>query len=185
MILAAVLLLAAGAADEAQPTPHGLLVPQKPARVGGTVRTGVGSAAVRSEVFQHPGGGGATYSFRVDYTASVAWTLTENKACVWGRCLTTCNQAFSKRMLSRKLWWLAPDGPPVLAEDTPNEREYTGGTASFRGPCAFVSAEQINREVNARLRPRQFAEEMAKDRPAVAESADEFLARFAGRTPTR
>ena len=147
-------------------------------------RTGTVSSAIHSEVLKRTVGG-LTQSFRVDYTASLQWSLADKKVCLWGHCHATCDVVITSRVLSRKLWWLPSDGAPVLAEDAPNQREYSGGATPYGGACTGVSDADIARAASDRLRPHQFAEELIQDRELVGLAADSYLARYPARTPSR
>ena len=138
-------------------------------------RSGQVSALIHSETFRRALNG-KPQQFRVDYTASLNWALVERKACFVGRCRTVCDLTISHKVLSRQLWWLPTGLAPVLAENTPAQREYSGGVVNFNRTCPSVSDRDVARGANDRLRPYQFADEMIKDRAPMAKAADDYLA---------
>lgn len=138
-------------------------------------RTGPVSALIHSESFKRTLNG-QPQSFRVDYTASLTWTLAERKSCLLIRCGTICDMTISHKVLSRQLWWLPPAGAPVLAENTPAQREYSGGVVTYRRPCAVVKDTDVAHGTADRLRPYQFAAELIKDRSPLLKAADDYLA---------
>lgn len=147
--------------------------PAKPAAA--PPRTGPVSTLIRSETFKR------SYldqpqSFRVDYTASLTWTLADRKSCYFGRCRPVCDLTVSHKVLSRQLWWTQPAKPPVLAEDNHAQREYFGGVITFGRTCKAVSDRDVARAAADRLRPYQFADELIRDRPLLLKSADDYLA---------
>jgi hypothetical protein len=137
-------------------------------------RTGQASVAINSETFQREAGDKAQ-SFRVDYKAQLSWTMSEQKACTFGRCHHVCHMAISRKLLSRQLWWTPPSRPALLAQDSPAQREYAGGVVTFERPCASVTDPQALRAANERLRPYQFADELIRDRPQLMRDADAWL----------
>ena len=138
-------------------------------------RSGQVSALIHSETFRRAPNG-KPQPFRVDYTASLNWALVERKACLVGRCRTVCDLTISHKVLSRQLWWTPAGQPPILAENTPAQREYFGGVVNFNRTCASVGEKDVARGANDRLRPYQFADEMIKDRAPMAKAADDYLA---------
>jgi hypothetical protein len=147
--------------------------PAKPAAKPAPPRTGPASALIHSEAFKR---GDKPESFRVDYTAMLTWTLSEHKACFMMRCHMACSMTISHKTLTRRLWWL-PDGrPPVLAEDSPGEREYPGGVTDLGRPCAEIKDSDAAKAAADRLRPYQFAEELIHDRPLLLKATDDYLA---------
>jgi hypothetical protein len=143
--------------------------PAKPA----PQRTGPASALIHSEAFKH---GYANQAFRVDYTASLTWTLADAKSCFVMRCHPVCNITITHKILSRQLWRLPDGAKPVLAENDPGEREYAGGVVTLGRACKAVSDADVTRVAAERLRPYQFAEELIHDRPMLFKAADDWLA---------
>jgi hypothetical protein len=137
-------------------------------------RTGPVTATIRSETFKRALND-KPQTFRVDYAATLTWTLAERKSCFLGRCGTVCDMTISHKTLSRQLWWLPPAGAPVLAENAPAQREYSGGVVTFGRPCTAVSDHDVARGAADRLRPYQFAAELIKDRPLLLKAADTYL----------
>ena len=148
--------------------------PAKPA-VPAPPRTGPVSTLIRSESFKRSFND-QPQSFRVDYTASLTWTLADRKSCYFGRCHAVCDLTVSHKILSRQLWWTLPAKPAVLAEDNHAQREYFGGAITFGRACKAVSDHDVARAAADRLRPYQFADEIIRDRPFLLKSADDYLA---------
>ena len=149
--------------------------PAAPKPAAAPPRTGPVSTLVRSEAFKRSFND-QPQSFRVDYTASLTWTLVDRKSCYFGRCHAACDLTISHKILSRQLWWAPPAKPAVLAEDNHAQREYFGGVITFGRACKAVSAHDVARAAADRLRPYQFADEIIKDRPLLLKSADDYLA---------
>ena len=141
-------------------------------------RKGALSVLIHSETFKRPLADSPDQAFRVDYKASVKWILSQDKDCSLIACRTRCTVTFTSKILSRKIWWLPADRPPVLAEDAPAEREYPGGVVHYGRPCKALSDEDANRAASERLRPFQFTDEMIKDRPMRDKAGDNFLALY-------
>jgi hypothetical protein len=163
MIAFALMLLAA------DPDP---VKPPNPAR-----RKGELSALIHSEPFKRPLDDGLQ-AFRVDYQASLKWNVEDRKDCSLIRCHTVCDLTIKSKVLSRQIWWLPSDRPPLLAEDAPGEREYPGGVVTYGRACKNVGDQDLAHAVAERLRPYQFADEMIKDRPLRDKAADNFLALY-------
>jgi hypothetical protein len=138
-------------------------------------RTGPVAAVIHSETFKRTFNN-TRQPFRVDYTASLTWALSERKVCVLHRCRTVCDMTISHKVLSRRLWWAPPAMPPVLAGDTLAQREYAGGTITFGQVCSEVRDRDVARGAAESLRPYQFADELMKDQPLLMKSADDYLA---------
>lgn len=138
-------------------------------------RTAPVSALIHSESFKRITNG-KPQAFRVDYTASLTWTLGERKSCYLTGCGTVCDMTISHKVLSRQVWWLPPALPPVLAENSQAQREYSGGVITFRRLCKAVSDHDVARGAADRLRPYQFAGELIKDRSLLLRDADDYLA---------
>jgi hypothetical protein len=138
-------------------------------------RTGPVSVLIRSETFKRAFKD-KPQSFRVDYTASLTWSLKDRKACFFSHCGAVCDLIVSHKVLSRQIWWTPPEKAAVLAENNVNQREYYGGVVTFGRPCAAVSDSQVAHGASDRLRPYQFADEVIKDRPLLLKSADDYLA---------
>ena len=138
-------------------------------------RKGSVSSLIHSETFKRPLADSPDQDFRVDYTASVKWSLAQDKDCSLIACRTRCTVTFTTKVLSRRIWWLQAGRPPVLAEDAPAEREYPGGVVHYGRPCKALSDEDANRAASERLRPFQFADEMIRDRPLRDKAGDNFL----------
>jgi hypothetical protein len=171
-------LMAADPTVSAMPEPgkhdHAKAAPAKPAPAKpAPPRTGPASALIHSEAFKH---GYANQSFRVDYTASLTWSLADAKSCFVTRCHPVCNITITHKTLSRQLWRLPDGAKPVLAENDPNEREYAGGVVTLGRACTAVSDADVTRAAAERLRPYQFAEELIHDRPMLFKAADDWLA---------
>jgi len=150
--------------------------PAAPAHVvAAPPRTGPVSTLIRSETFKRAFND-QPQSFRVDYTASLTWTLADRKSCYFGRCGPVCDLTVSHKILSRQLWWTPPAKPAVLAEDNHAQREYFGGVITFGRTCKAVNDHDVARAAADRLRPYQFADEIIKDRPLLLKSADDYLA---------
>jgi hypothetical protein len=147
--------------------------PAKPAPPPAPPRTGSPSVPVHSESFKR---GDKDHSFRVDYTASLAWTLADRKACFVGRCHPVCDVTIRHKILSRQLWLVPAGAAPILAENSPAEREYPGGVVTLGGACKAVTDLQVTRVATERLRPYQFAEELIRERPLLFKAADDYLA---------
>jgi len=158
MALALVLALAAAAASP-KPAPP---------------RTGLVSSQIHSDSFKRPQGD-TTETFRVDYSAQVNWSLAERKSCFFNQCHHVCDMTLSRKLLSRQLWWLPASGAPILAQNSPAQREYAGGVSTFNRPCASVSDKDATRVAKERLRPYQFADELIRDRPQLQRDADAYL----------
>lgn len=139
-----------------------------------TPRTGPVSALIHSETFKRILAD-KPQAFRVDYTASLTWALTDRKACFFGRCAAVCDLTITHKVLSRQLWWTPPDKPAVLAENNPAQREYSGGVVTFGRACSAVVERDVARGAADRLRPYQFADEMIKDRALLLKAADDYL----------
>jgi hypothetical protein len=143
-------------------------------------RTGPASALVRSEIFKR---GDKPQTFRVDYTASLTWTLTEHKACFFKRCHMVCSMTVTHKTLASQLWWISSGAAPILAESSPAEREYAGGVVDLGRPCASINDRDAAKAAADRLRPSQFAEELIHDRPLLFKAADDYLALRAASYP--
>jgi len=137
-------------------------------------RTGPVSTLIRSETFKRSFND-QPETFRVDYTASLIWTLADRKSCYFGRCHPACDLTVSHKFLSRQLWWTPPSKPAILAEDSHAQREYFGGVITFGRACNAVSDHDVARAVADRLRPYQFADELIRDRPLLLKAADIYL----------
>ena len=155
----------------AKPAP----APAKPAPAPAKPRTGPASALIHSETFKRPFND-QPQTFRVDYTASLNWSLADRKACFFHRCHMVCDMTFTHKVLSRQLWWTPPGKPAVLAENNPSQREYFGGLVELGRPCAEVKDADVAHAAADRLRPYQFADEMIKDRPLLLKAVDDYLA---------
>jgi hypothetical protein len=152
----------------------GLAAASAPASPTAAPTSGPATAQIRSETFKRPFND-KPQVFRVDYTASLTWTLKDGKACLFVRCGAVCDMVISHKVLSRQLWWTPPGRPPVLAENDPSEREYAGGVTSLPGPCNALTARDIARGAANSLRPYQFTDELIKDRPDIVKAADNYL----------
>jgi len=146
----------------------------KPA-VAAPPRTGPVSTLIRSETFKRTFND-QPQSFRVDYNASLTWTLADRKSCYFARCRPVCDLTVSHKVLSRQLWWTPPASSAVLAEDNRSQREYFGGVITFGKVCKAVSDHDVARAAADRLRPYQFADEIIRDRQLLLKSADDYLA---------
>jgi len=137
-------------------------------------RTGPVSTLIHSETFKRSFND-QPQSFRVDYTASLIWTLADRKSCYFGRCRAVCDLTVSHKVLSSQLWWTPPAKPAVLAADNRAQREYFGGVITFGRACKAVNDGDVARAAADRLRPYQFADELIRDRPLLLKSADDYL----------
>jgi len=149
-----------------------------------TPLAGPASGLVRSELFKRgdkPQTSGSQ-TFRVDYTASLSWTLADRKSCFFGRCGMVCDMTIHHKTLARELWWIPEHGAPVLAENSPAEREYPGGVVPLGRPCGSLSDREVAKAASDRLRPYQFAEELITDRPLLMKAADDYTAARAALT---
>jgi len=152
-----------------------LVAAAAPAPAPAAPRTGPASALIHSETFKRMTGDKAQ-TFRVDYTASLTWTLGDRKSCYFGRCRSVCDLTVTHKVISRQLWWTPPGKPPVLAEDDHAQREYSGGVVTFGRTCKAVNDRDVARGAADRLRPYQFADELIKDRALLLSAADNYLA---------
>jgi hypothetical protein len=137
-------------------------------------RAGQISNLIHSDSFKRPVED-RTETFRVDYSVGVNWSLAERKSCFFNQCHHVCDMTLSHKLLSRQLWWLPETGAPILAQNSPAQREYAGGVSTFNRPCASVADKDATRVAKERLRPYQFADEMIRDRPQLQSDADAYL----------